>query len=77
MNNISSLIMSKTPTPATLTQAELWAQKSMVICDQEISSAKKRDKDQLSVCEMTLAVAIFNLASMREVCIIRNIHVLF
>jgi hypothetical protein len=31
----------------------------------------------LSVCETTLAVAMFNLASMREVCVIPNIHVLF
>jgi len=66
MNNISSLIMSKTPTQATLTQAESWARTSMTLCDQEISTAKKRDKDQLSVCETTLAVAMFNLASMRE-----------
>lgn len=77
MNNISSLITSKTPTPVTLTQAESWARKSMAICDQEISRAKKADKDQLSVCETTLAVAMFNLASMREVCIVYNIHILY
>jgi hypothetical protein len=70
MNNMSSLIMSKPPTPTTLTQAESWARKSAAVCGQEINSPdlKKGDKDQFSVCETTLAVALFNMASLREVC---------
>jgi hypothetical protein len=70
MNNLSSLIMSKPPTQATQTQAELWARKSAAVCGQEINNAKKGDKNQLSVCETTLAVALFNMASLREVCIV-------
>lgn len=70
MNNISSLLTSKIPTPATITQAESWARKSMELCDREISRVKSGDKDQLNVCETTLAVAMFNLASMREVCVV-------
>jgi len=66
MNNLSSLIMSKPPTHATQTQAELWARKSAAVCGQEINNAKKGDKNQLSVCETTLAVALFNVASLRE-----------
>jgi hypothetical protein len=70
MNNVSSLIMSKPPTPATLAQAESWARKSMAVSGQEINNPKLRkgDRDQLSVCETTLAVALFNIASLREVC---------
>jgi len=68
MNNMSSLIMSKPPTPATLSQAESWARKSAAVCEQEINSPnlKKGDKDQLNTCETTLAVALFNMASLRE-----------
>lgn len=68
MNNVSSLVMSKPLTPATLAQAESWARKSAAVCGQEINSSKlkKDDKDQLSVCETTLAVALFNIASLRE-----------
>jgi hypothetical protein len=65
--------MSKPPTPATLSQAESWARKSAAVCEQEINSPnlKKGDKDQLlNTCETTLAVALFNMASLREVCTI-------
>src|ERR1700685_723585 len=70
MNNLSSLIMSKPPTPSTLSQAELWARKSAAVCGQELHNTKpkKDNKDQLSICERTLAVALFNMASLREVC---------
>jgi len=70
MNNVSSVIMFKPPTPTTLAQAESWARKSAAVCRQEIDNPKlkKRDKDQLSVCETTLSVALFNMASLREVC---------
>jgi hypothetical protein len=69
MNNISSLIMSKPLTRDTLSQAELWARKSAAVCGQEINKVglKKSDKDQLDMCETTLAVALFNIASLREV----------
>ena len=70
MNNISSLVMSKPLTPSTLSQAESWARKSAAVCGQEINKVglKKSDKDQLDMCETTLAVALFNIASLREVC---------
>ena len=68
MNNLSSLIMSKPPSPETLTQAEAWARKSAAVCGQEIKDAKKNVKDQLDICESTLAVALYNIASLREVC---------
>jgi len=67
MNNLSSLIISK-PTKSSQKQAELWARKSAAVCGQEINNAKTKegDKEQLSVCEITLAVALFNVASLRE-----------
>lgn len=70
MNNLSSLIMSKPPSPETLTQAEAWARKSAAVCGQEIKDAKKDAQDQLDICESTLAVALFNIASLREVCLV-------
>ena len=70
MNNLSSLIMSKPSSPETLLQAEAWARKSTAVCEQEIKDAKKGVREQLDVCESTLAVALFNIASIREVCIV-------
>lgn len=72
MNNLSSLIISKSPTPTTRAQAELWARKSAAVCGQEIGNAKlkKGEEDKLSVCESTLAVALFNMASLREVSVL-------
>lgn len=67
MNNVSSLIISKSPTPATFAQAETWARKSVAVCGQEIDGEKKGNAEQLSVCQTTLAVALFNIASLREV----------
>jgi hypothetical protein len=70
MNNVSSLIMSQTPTPTAMSQAESWARKSVGVCDRELelnsASFRRGDKTQLSACETTLAVAMFNLASIRE-----------
>lgn len=69
MNNLSSLIMSKPPSPETLKQAEAWARKSAAVCGQEINHSTKKKGEQLDVCESTLAVALFNIASLREVCV--------
>lgn len=71
MNNMSSLIMSQPPTPAVLAQAEAWARKSVEVGTKEIlsnpSPKTDEDKEGLGECETTLAVALFNLASLREV----------
>lgn len=68
MNNLSSLIMSKPPSAETLLQAEAWARKSVAVSGQEIKGrGAKKLQGELDVCESTLAVALFNIASLREV----------
>lgn len=71
MNNMSALIMSQPPTPAFLTQAEAWARKSVEVGSQVLLSNPKPKTDEeteaLRECETTVAVALFNLASLREV----------
>ncbi|KZP03094.1 hypothetical protein FIBSPDRAFT_879742 [Athelia psychrophila] len=70
MNNISALIMSQPPTPAFLAQAEAWARKSVDVGSKELLSNPKprtdEDTEALHECETTMAVALFNLASLRE-----------
>jgi hypothetical protein len=60
MNNLSELFMRNTPTPAALHQSEAWARQALSLLQKTEGNAR--------VCEEALAVVLFNLASLREVC---------
>ncbi|KAF7977333.1 hypothetical protein HWV62_4115 [Athelia sp. TMB] len=70
MNNISALIMSQPPTPAFRAQAEAWARKSVEVGSQELlanpNPKTDEDKEAFLECGTTMTVALFNLASLRE-----------
>ena len=59
MNNLAELFMRGTPTSAALHQSEAWARQAL--------SLLQKTKN-IAGCEETLAVVIFNIGSLREVC---------
>jgi len=66
MNNLSELFMRSTPTPAALRQSEAWAKQALSLLQKTQANAGK--SDDVRVCEDALAVVLFNLGSLREVC---------
>lgn len=62
MTSLSELLM-RTPTPEKLHQSEAWASKALGL----IEKTQKQAKGTESICEQALAVALFNLGSIREV----------
>jgi hypothetical protein len=60
MNNLSELFMRGTPTPAALHQSEAWARQAL--------SLLQKTQGNVRICEEALAVVLFNLGSLREVC---------
>jgi hypothetical protein len=66
MNNLAELFMRGTPTPAALHQSEAWARQALSLLQKTKDIAGR--SDDARVCEEALAVVIFNLGSLREVC---------
>ena len=66
MNNLSELFMRGTPTPAVLHQSEAWARQALSLLQKTQENASR--SDDIRVCEDALAVVLFNLGSLREVC---------
>ena len=66
MNNLAELFMRGTPTPAALHQSEAWARQALSLLQKTKGIAGR--SDDVRVCEEALAVVIFNLGSLREVC---------
>jgi hypothetical protein len=66
MNNLSELFMRSTPTPAALHQSEAWARQALSLLQKTQENASRSDDTRL--CEDVLAVVLFNLGSLREVC---------
>jgi hypothetical protein len=66
MNNLAELFMRGTPTPAALHQSEAWARQALSLLQKTKDIAGR--SDDVHVCEEALAVVIFNLGSLREVC---------
>jgi hypothetical protein len=66
MNNLSELFMRSAPTPAALHQSEAWARQALSLLQKTQKSASQSDDSR--VCEDALAVVLFNLGSLREVC---------
>lgn len=64
MTSLSELLM-RTPTPEKLHQAEAWASQALGL----IEKTQKQAREKESICEQALAVALFNLGSIREVCL--------
>lgn len=62
MTSLSELLM-RTPTPQKLHQSEAWASQALGL----IEKTQKQAKEKESICEQALAVALFNLGSIREV----------
>lgn len=62
MTSLSELLM-RTPTPEKLHQSEAWASQALGL----IEKTQKQAKEKESICEQALAVALFNLGSIREV----------
>ncbi len=71
MNNLSELFMRSTPTPAALHQSEAWARQALSLLQKTQENASQSDDNR--VCEDALAVVLFNLGSLREVCALSNI----
>ncbi|EIM89060.1 uncharacterized protein STEHIDRAFT_94126 [Stereum hirsutum FP-91666 SS1] len=61
MTSLSELLM-RTPTPEKLHQAEAWASQALGL----IEKTQKQAREKESICEQALAVALFNLGSIRE-----------
>ena len=67
MSNLSELFMRSAPTSATLHQSEAWARQALSLL-QKTSQGSANRSDDIRVCEEALAVVLFNLGSLREVC---------
>ena len=66
MNSLADSLVLGAPTPDRLKQAEAWVNKALAVID----TAKKENSDEpenLAHCDLVLAAALFNKASMREV----------
>jgi hypothetical protein len=66
MSNLSELFMRGSPTPAALHQSEAWARQALSLLQKTQRNAGR--SDDVRVCEDALAVVLFNLGSLREVC---------
>jgi hypothetical protein len=66
MSNLSELFMRSTPSSATLHQSEAWARQALSLLQKTQGNANR--SDDIRVCEEALAVVLFNLGSLREVC---------
>ena len=66
MNNLAELFMRSTPTPAALHQSEAWARQALSLLQKTQGNASR--SDDVRMCEDALAVVLFNLGSLREVC---------
>ena len=60
--------MRSSPTPATLHQSEAWARQALSLLQKTQEIAGRSDDTQ--VCEDALGVVLFNLGSLREVCVL-------
>jgi hypothetical protein len=77
MNNLSELIMRGPPTPEVRAQAEAWARQALGVIERAQSQPSKSTwftwgkpaEDEREVCEQALGVVLFNLGSLREVCV--------
>ena len=66
MNNLAELLIRSAPTPAALHQSEAWARQALTLLQKTQGNANRTD--DVRTCEDTLAVVLFNLGSLREVC---------
>jgi hypothetical protein len=66
MNNLAELFMRSAPTPAALHQSEAWARQALSLLQKTQRNASR--SDDVRTCEDALAVVLFNLGSLREVC---------
>jgi hypothetical protein len=66
MNNLAELFMRGTPSPAALHQSEAWARQALSLLQKTKNTTGL--SDDVRVCEEALAVVIFNIGSLREVC---------
>ena len=66
MSNLSELFMRSAPTSAALHQSEAWARQALSLLQKTQGNASQ--SDDVRVCEEALAVVLFNLGSLREVC---------
>ena len=78
MNSLATALVQGKPTPERRKQAEVWLRKALHVIDETKTAAKGQNPnnanntysgipEELSECEMTLAVALFNLGELREV----------
>ena len=67
MNSLADSLLLGVPTPQRLTQAEAWVDKALAVVD-VAQKENAGDPEGLAHCELVLAAALFNKASMREVC---------
>ena len=78
MNSLASALVQGKPTPERRKQAEVWLRKALHVIDETKTAAKGQNPnnanntysgipEELGECEMTLAVALFNLGELREV----------
>ncbi|KAK7685990.1 hypothetical protein QCA50_010801 [Cerrena zonata] len=69
MNSLASSLTQK-PTPERRKQAEIWLRKALHVIDETKTVAKHQNSptasEDLGQCELTLAVALFNLGELRE-----------
>lgn len=70
MNNLAELFMRSTPTPAVLHQSEAWARQALSLLQKTHGNASR--SDDIRMCEDALAVVLFNLGSLREVCTVHS-----
>lgn len=70
MNSLASSLTQK-PTPERRKQAEIWLRKALHVIDETKTVAKNQNtpsaSEEIGQCELTLAVALFNLGELREV----------
>lgn len=66
MSNLAELFMRSTPTSAALHQSEAWARQALSLLQKTQGDAYRSDDTR--ICEEALAVVLFNLGSLREVC---------
>lgn len=65
MTSISEMIVRNKLTRETVQQAEQWAMKGLEV----VVTTRKASKEPIGICEVSYAVQLFNMASLRAVCL--------
>ncbi|CAL1699611.1 unnamed protein product [Somion occarium] len=66
MNSLADSLTQEAPTPDRRKQAEVWIRKALAVIQEAKAAARADDANALQQCEHTLAAALFNLGSLRE-----------